>query len=68
MIAELAMSPAGKRVLSVILGLGLAALFRRSCSKGQCVVVKGPPSAETDQYVYRIDDACYKYQVKPRSC
>ena len=68
MIAELAMSPAGRRVLSVILGLGLASLFRRSCVKGQCVVIKGPPVEDVEKYLYRIDGRCYKYTVQARSC
>lgn len=68
MIAELAKSDPGRKVLSVILGLGLASLFRQVCKKGQCIVVKGPPVADVEKYLYRIDDRCYKYTVQARSC
>lgn len=68
MIAELTMSQSGRRVLSVILGLGLASLFRQVCKKGQCIVVKGPPVQDVEKYLYKIDDQCYKYTVQARSC
>ena len=51
----------GSAVISVILGLGLAALFRRACKGGRCVVVKSPKLEELRRFVYKVDDDCYKY-------
>lgn len=51
----------GSIIISVILGLGLAALFRRACHGGSCVVIKAPKREEIQQYYYKIDDDCYKY-------
>lgn len=51
----------GSAVISVILGLGLAALFRRACKGGRCVVVKSPKLDELRRFVYKVDDDCYKY-------
>lgn len=51
----------GSVIISVILGLGLAALFRRACKGGRCIVVKSPKLDELNKYVYKVDDDCYKY-------
>jgi hypothetical protein len=51
----------GAIVVSIMLGLGLAAVFRAACKGGRCVVIKGPPISQIRDTVYRIDDRCYKY-------
>jgi hypothetical protein len=51
----------GSIVISVILGLGLAAIFRRVCTGDSCVVVKAPSSKDIDENVFKIDSSCYKY-------
>ena len=51
----------GSILISVILGLGLAAVFRRVCSGDGCVVVKAPSQKDIDEYVYKVDSSCYKY-------
>ena len=51
----------GSIMISVILGLGLAAMFRRACSGDGCIVVKPPNHKEIDEYVYKIDKSCFKY-------
>ena len=58
----------GSIVVSVILGLGLAALFRRACSGDGCIVVKPPDHKEVDEYVYNIDKSCYKYTPNVIPC
>ena len=51
----------GSILISIILGLGLASIFRRVCKDGRCIVFKGPPIEETKKYYYKIGDECYKY-------
>ncbi|OYV74829.1 MAG: hypothetical protein B7Z66_15140 [Chromatiales bacterium 21-64-14] len=58
----------GSIVISVILGLGLAAMFRRACTGDGCIVVKPPDRKEVDDYVYRIDKSCYKYTPNVVPC
>lgn len=60
--------PFGRIVISVILGLGLAALFRRACSGDGCVVIQSPDSKDVNDYVYRINSACYKYSPNVIPC
>lgn len=59
-------SPFGAALVSALLGLGLAALFRRACEGGECVVVAAPPPAQTADTVYRTGDrSCYRYVQRP---
>jgi hypothetical protein len=58
----------GSVIISVILGLGLAALFRRACSGGSCVVIKAPNREDLKKYVYKVDDDCFKYTPYVVAC
>lgn len=58
----------GTIVVSVILGLGLAALFRRACQGDSCFVVKSPNLGDLKKYTYRIDSQCYKYTPEVVPC
>jgi hypothetical protein len=57
----------GQRIVSIILGLGLASMFRKVCSNNNCLVIKGPKIVEMDKY-YKIDKKCYKYNPYPINC
>lgn len=58
----------GQIMLSVILGIGLAALFRRACSGDGCFVIKAPSARDINDYVYKVDKACYKYTPNVVPC
>lgn len=58
----------GAIIISVILGIGLASIFRKVCKNGRCVVIKGPKMADTSKYIYQIDDDCYKYTTRSTKC
>lgn len=58
----------GAIIVSVILGLGLAAIFRATCHGDACIVVHGPPRDQIDGHVYRIDDQCFKYTSYAVGC
>lgn len=60
-------TPSGKKVASIILGIGLATMFRRICSKNNCLIIKGPKTTELQNY-YKIDKNCYKYNAYPINC
>ena len=53
---------------SIVLGLGIAALFRSVCSDGKCVVIEGPSLEDTSKYYYKIDDQCFKYNPVASEC
>jgi len=58
----------GPIVISVILGLGLAALFKRVCHGEGCVVVQSPDTDELRTSTYRIGESCYKYTPHMTPC
>lgn len=66
--------PIGSIVISVILGLGLAALFRQVCHGDGCVVIQAPDASDLQRYTYRIggnsakDAECYKYSPHVVPC
>jgi hypothetical protein len=67
-VIDVVKSPFGAIVVSIILGLGLAALFRTACKGRDCIVFKAPSRNDTNSFVYKIDDTCYKYEPMATSC
>jgi hypothetical protein len=68
MINRILEHPVGSVVVSIILGLGLAALFRKACTDNRCIVIKGPPVKEIQQFHYKLNDDCYKYEPYVVDC
>ena len=67
MIGRILDSKMGQILISIILGLGLATVFRKVC-KDNCVVIKGPSFEEIKKYYYKIDDNCFKYTPEATEC
>jgi hypothetical protein len=61
-------SKEGKYLMSIILGLGLASLFRTICKGSKCNVIKAPPMEEIDGQIYKFDGKCYEIQTNPIKC
>ncbi len=53
-------SEQGSVIISVILGLGLASLFRTVCKDGKCIVYKSDAS-NIQKNLYKLEGKCYKY-------
>ena len=68
MIRRLRDNYTGKLIISIILGLGIAALFRKVCNDRDCIVIKGPNIKETESNIYAFDGRCYKYKAKATKC
>jgi len=58
----------GSIIISIILGLGLSAIFRKACKNGKCIVLRGPKPKELKGDVYYWYDKCIKYEVVPSKC
>lgn len=67
-IHKLLKTKASAIIMSIVLGLGLAALFRRVCDGSKCIIVEGPDVKETDGVYYKIDKDCYKYTPVASEC
>jgi hypothetical protein len=68
MLGKFLSSPTGKVFMSILWGLGLAALFRRACSGRSCIVYKAPHPSLIQGQVFRHDGKCYKYNTKRSNC
>ena len=53
--------------ISVILGLGLAALFREDNEKN-CITFNGPIIDDFKDKIYKYDEKCYKYSLTQEKC
>lgn len=62
-------SDLGLKFISILLGFGLASLFRQVCKDDRCRVIKSPTNLkEIEKSIYKIDDKCYKYKPVPTIC
>jgi hypothetical protein len=60
-------SKLGKYIISIILGLGLASLFRRACHDRKCYKFVGPNIKEIDEKIYKFNKKCYSFKPEIRS-
>ena len=65
MINKLLDSYTGRVLISIIWGLGLATLFKKSCTNNRCIVIKNPGKdvIENNTYSYQGMKDCLK--LKP---
>jgi hypothetical protein len=58
----------GKIIMSILLGFGLASLFRAICKDKECLIFHAPPLEEIKNKIYKHDNKCYKYTTKSTTC
>jgi len=68
LIKDIINSTRGKYVLSLLLGLGLATLFRRACKDRDCLVFKAPKMSEVKGKIFKYDNKCFKYNEQNSTC
>ena len=61
-------NPFTKIIISIIWGLGLAAIFRRACKGRDCIIIKSPDVKKFEQGVYDFDNKCYTFKSKVTTC
>ena len=67
-IQEILHSKAGKYMFSIILGIGLASLFRKACKSRNCLVFKGPKMSNMKDNVFNYNNKCYKFIPNATKC
>tara|TARA_A100001011_G_C14033865_1_gene724831 strand:+ start:202 stop:483 length:282 start_codon:yes stop_codon:yes gene_type:complete len=67
-LKRLVSSDFGVKMLSIILGLGLATLFRKVCKGRNCMVFKGPSMKEVEKTTYKKNDKCYQFNYENVKC
>jgi hypothetical protein len=58
----------GKILMSILLGFGLATLFREVCKGRNCIIFHSVSLEETKGKIYKYDNKCYKYEIKNEKC
>ncbi len=58
----------GKIIMSIILGFGLASLFRTVCKDNNCIIFHAPPLDEFKDKIYKHNGNCIKYVPVSTKC
>ena len=58
----------GKGIMSLLLGLGLASLFRKSCDGINCIHFKAPSLEDIKTKKYKYGNKCFQYQMDTVMC
>ena len=58
----------GMILISIIWGLGLAALFKKVCKGRNCVIVKSPLPKDVENSIYKFDNKCYTFETENTFC
>jgi len=58
----------GKVLMSILLGLGLATLFRKACKGKNCIAFYSPNVKKIENKIFKHGEKCYSYDLEPTSC
>ena len=58
----------GKIIMSIILGFGLASLFRTVCKGRNCLMFHAPPLDDFKDKIYKSNNKCFKYTPVSTKC
>ena len=61
-------SKSGKIIMSILMGFGLATLFRTVCKDKECIIFNAPPLEEINEKIYKFENKCYKYTPVSTKC
>ena len=58
----------GKIIMSILLGFGLASLFRTVCKDKDCLLFYAPPLDKIKDKIYQSGEKCVKYSHVSTKC
>jgi hypothetical protein len=58
----------GKLIMSILLGFGLASLFRTVCKNKNCLIFHAPPLEQIKDKIYKTNGKCVKYNPVATKC
>ena len=67
-IRRLIYSDVGRVIISILLGLGLATIFRRVCKDRECLVFNAAPLDKIRNQIFKYENKCYTFQESAQSC
>ena len=67
-IRRLLYSDIGRYVISILLGLGIATLFRRVCKDRSCLVFEGASINKVKDQIFKFGNKCYVFKEHGEKC
>ena len=58
----------GRVVISIILGLGFATLFRKVCKDRDCIIFRAPDVSKIKNQIFKFGNKCYKFNESIEKC
>ena len=55
-------------ILSIILGIGLATIFKVTCDNNSCNKYMAPATTKIESHIWGHGSKCYKYKAKTIPC
>jgi hypothetical protein len=55
-------------LISLVLGFGIACMFRPLCKGPECIILRGPPVADIRGSVYQFGSRCVEFNAKAVEC
>lgn len=55
-------------LISMVIGFGIACMFRPLCKGPECLIVRGPPISDLRGSVYQFGSKCVEFTPKPVEC
>ena len=67
-ILKLINTQGGKYLISIVFGIGLACIFKKSCQTRNCLKFIAPDINEIKSNVYKYNNKCYTFSENAVSC
>ena len=67
-LRRLIYSDVGRYIISILLGLGLATLFRKACNDRSCLVFHAPHINKIKGQVFDFEGKCFAFEEKAERC
>ena len=67
-LKQLIYSPGGKVFISILLGIGLATMFRKACNERNCIKFVGPSDKELREKTFKFNNKCYTFKTTAETC
>lgn len=67
-LSRLINSDGGKVIISIILGIGLATLFKKACNDRNCLVFKSPSLSNIKGQIFKDGDNCVTFEENNIKC
>jgi hypothetical protein len=67
-VKKIVSSDRGAIVMSILLGFGIATLFRKACLTRDCIVFEAPSKEMLTQGILKYDGKCYQNEPEHVQC